>query len=92
MCLGVPGRIVEVRGETALVDFGDGVVREVLVGPIEEPRPGDIVVVHAGVAIARVSREAAERQKRLLEELLDHALDRLADSDALKALEMRGLI
>ena len=92
MCLGVPGRIVEVRGDTALVDFGDGVVREVLIGAIEEPRPGDLVIVHAGVAITRVNREAAERQLRLLERALEELAEKLAESPAGKVLEMEGLL
>jgi hydrogenase maturation factor len=49
---GVPMRVAEVRAnELALCDSGVEVMTE-LVGPVE---PGDVLLVHAGVAIARVA-------------------------------------
>ncbi len=66
MCLGVPARVVEVRGEIALVDFGGGVLREVYVSTLEEVKPGDYVIVHAGIAIEKIKYE---EYKALMEEL-----------------------
>lgn len=63
MCLGIPGEILGVR-EDALragrVAFG-GVVKEVCLAYVPEAQVGDYVIVHAGFAISRLDREAAER-------------------------------
>jgi hydrogenase expression/formation protein HypC len=68
MCLAVPGKIVSVNGQNALIDFG-GVQREANVSLIE-PKVGDYVVVHAGFAIQVVDEEEAMETIKLWEELL----------------------
>ena len=50
MCLAVPAKIVELNDSTATISV-EGVLREVDVSLIDEPRLGDFVLVHAGVAI-----------------------------------------
>jgi len=68
MCLAVPGKIVSVNGQNALIDFG-GVQREANVSLIE-PVVGDYVVVHAGFAIQVVDEEEAKETIKLWEELM----------------------
>ncbi|MEM0217421.1 MAG: HypC/HybG/HupF family hydrogenase formation chaperone [Candidatus Nezhaarchaeales archaeon] len=69
MCLAVPGKVVEVRGDRALVDFG-GVRREVMLSLLEkEVRPGDYVLVHTGYAIQVLDQEEAEETLRLWREI-----------------------
>lgn len=68
MCLAVPGKIVSVTGQNALIDFG-GVQREANVSLIE-PKVGDYVVVHAGFAIQIVDEEEAKETIKLWEELM----------------------
>jgi hydrogenase expression/formation protein HypC len=68
MCLAVPGKIVSISGQNAMIDFG-GVQREANVSLIE-PRVGDYVVVHAGFAIQVVDEEEARETIKLWEELL----------------------
>ena len=78
MCLGVPGRIVKLLGEgLALVDFG-GIQREVDVSFIPDAKPGDYVVVHAGVAISRLDPRVAEEALQAWRRLLDE-MDRLLE-------------
>ena len=65
MCLGIPGRIVEMRDDVGLcmgmVDFG-GVRREVCLQYVADTVvPGDYVVVHVGFAISRVDEEEARK-------------------------------
>jgi hydrogenase expression/formation protein HypC len=61
MCLGLPGRVVELvpGSDLARVDVA-GVVRdislELLDGPFE---PGDYILVHSGFALERMSAEDA---------------------------------
>jgi len=52
MCLAVPARIVELHDSTATISV-DGILRDVDVSLIEEPRLGDYVLIHAGFAIHR---------------------------------------
>ena len=73
MCLGIPGRIVEMRDDTGLpmgvVDFG-GVRREVCLAYVaHEVGIGDYVVVHVGFAISKVDEEEARRSYAILKEM-----------------------
>ncbi len=57
MCLGVPGRILEIDGSNAVVDFW-GVRRRVSLDVVDEPvAAGDHVLVHVGFAIRRIAPE-----------------------------------
>ena len=73
MCLGVPGRVVEVRGVTAIVDFGGGVRREVN-ALLEEVSPGDYVIVHAGIIISKLDPEEARRTIQVWREIAEALL------------------
>jgi hydrogenase expression/formation protein HypC len=49
MCVAYPGKVLEIEGRTARVDFAGNVV-DVNIGVVDT-RPGDYVLVHAGCAI-----------------------------------------
>ncbi len=73
MCLAIPGQIVEFQqGEppftTATVEFA-GVRRQVAMDCVPEARPGDYVLVHAGIAISRIDHDEALRVLETLDEL-----------------------
>ena len=64
MCLAIPG-LITARSEKdglpfATVRFG-GVEREVCLVCQPEAMPGDFVLVHVGMAIARIDRAQAEQ-------------------------------
>ena len=59
MCVGLSARVVSVNKDTALVD-ASGARREVSAELLDDLEPGDYVMVHAGVAIAKISEEEAE--------------------------------
>jgi hydrogenase expression/formation protein HypC len=65
MCLGIPGRVVELiegyGGQLALVDV-EGAKRKVNIGMLEEQDldPGDWVLIHMGFAVERVDAAGAE--------------------------------
>jgi len=77
MCLAIPGLLVEVNGVIGKVDFGDGTIRKVNLALLENVKPGDYVLVHAGYAIQIVpedyARETLELWRRILSE--DKVLD-----------------
>jgi len=71
MCLGVPGKIIEIyeseKTKMGKVDF-DGVTLEVCLEAVPEASIEDYVIVHAGFAISTLSNdEAAETLKYLKE-------------------------
>ena len=71
MCLAIPSEIVEIREKMATVDVS-GIRREVslLLLP-EEASLGDYVLVHAGFAIHKIDREAAEDALKLINEIAE---------------------
>jgi hydrogenase expression/formation protein HypC len=71
MCLGIPAEVKEVKGDIVLVDFGDGVLREVYGGTYEDLKPGDLVVVHAGVIIEKLRPERAEEFVNAINEFIE---------------------
>lgn len=65
MCLAVPGKIIELKGNDPLfrlgmVDFG-GIIREVNLSCVPEADMGDYVVVHVGIALSLMEEEDALR-------------------------------
>jgi len=72
MCLGVPGKVLEVREQhgtrMATVDFG-GVVKSVCLAYVPDVGVGDYTIVHAGFAITRLDEESALETLRLFAEL-----------------------
>lgn len=72
MCLGVPGRIVEIDPavrKLATVDIG-GVKRRINISCVEAG-VGDWVLVHVGFAMARIDEREAAQTLKILEELGD---------------------
>lgn len=81
MCLGVPGRIVEVDGLLATVDFF-GVRRVVRLELVDQPvGPGDYILNHVGYAIRRIPEDDIEGTLALYEQLLREGDDDLMGAD-----------
>lgn len=69
MCLAVPGRILEIDGDEAKIDFG-GVRREANVSLVDADI-GDYVIVHAGYAIERLEEEEAKKSLDAWDEVIE---------------------
>jgi len=69
MCLAITAEVKALNGETAKVNFGGGVLRDVNV-TLVDVKVGDYVLVHAGYAIEVLDREDALETLRLWDELL----------------------
>jgi hydrogenase expression/formation protein HypC len=69
MCLGVPMRIVRMQDPLGVVESG-GVELEVSLALIDDPRPGDHVLVHAGYAIHKIDQDEARAILETLRELV----------------------
>ena len=72
MCLGVPGKVVQIDQSNpdfpmAKVSFS-GVVKEVCLAYTPEATVGDYVVVHVGFALSRLDEDEAQEIFRYLKE------------------------
>ena len=70
MCLAIPMRLVEIDGTVGVAEV-DGVSRQVRLDLLPEVSLGDYVLIHAGLAIARVDPDCAQETLTLLRSLAD---------------------
>lgn len=74
MCLGVPGKIIDIYPQDGLrmgkIDFG-GVQREACLEALPEAKIGDYTIVHAGFALNLLSEEEANETLSTLRELAE---------------------
>jgi len=68
MCLAIPMRVIEVKGEEALVEIG-GVKKKVIINLVEDVKTGDYLIVHAGFAIQKLDEKEALETLKLLKEM-----------------------
>ena len=69
MCVGLSAKVVRVEEGTAIIDAG-GAQREISAGVLDDLEPGDFVMVHAGVAIAKITEDDSAEADSVMEELL----------------------
>lgn len=69
MCVGLSAKVVKINNKTAVID-ADGAKREISAQLLEDLEPGDYVMVHAGVAIAKITDEDDNETEQLMEEFL----------------------
>lgn len=90
MCLGVPGRVVEIRGLVAVVDFW-GVKRETRLDVVdEEVAVGDWILNHVGFAIRKIPPEDVQETLALYEQLLKEAETDIMAADVRGEIEGAG--
>ena len=83
MCLGVPGKITEISGNSQLglpmgkVSFG-GVGKEICLAYTPDAQVGDYVIVHAGFALNTIDEDEAMEVFSLLRQM--GQLEELAES------------
>lgn len=72
MCLGIPGKVVEIYEIDGMkmgkVDF-DGIAKEVCLAYVPEIVVGDYTIVHVGFAITQLDEESARESLALFEEM-----------------------
>ena len=88
MCLGIPGRVVEIdAGNEHLADVDvAGVVRRINVGLLEDDpvAAGDWVLIHVGFAMSKIDEDEARRAMeglRLMGQGFDDELRELLESN-----------
>jgi hydrogenase expression/formation protein HypC len=91
MCLGIPGKVVEVYdldgARMGKVDF-DGIVKEICLSFVPEAEVGDYTIVHVGFGITKVDEESAHETLALMKEMgvLESELDAAAAEAAEAAI------
>ncbi len=75
MCLAVPGKVLEISGDDAMmksgrVSFG-GTVKEVNLAYVPQVAIGDYVIVHVGFAISILNQSEATKVFSYLESLTE---------------------
>ena len=73
MCLGAPGQVIEVRGQTAITDFWGTLKSVSLAGFPETVMPGDFILSHAGGVVRIIAPEDVADTLGLYEVLLCEA-------------------
>ena len=71
MCVGLSAKVVKINEGTAIVDAG-GAKRQVSAQLLDDLEPGDYVMVHAGVAIAKITDEDESKTDALMEDILSY--------------------
>lgn len=84
MCLGIPGRILEISRDEdpfarAVVDFG-GVRKQAWLAYVPDAAVGDYVIVHVGFAIAKVDEAEALRTLAVLRSMNDAVAGELGEA------------
>ena len=68
MCLAIPAKIISITGTDAVVEI-DGIRRTANVGMVDNPQPGEYVLLHAGFAIQKWSEQQAQEYADIMTEL-----------------------
>ncbi len=69
MCLGIPGKVIEIKGSFGKVDFG-GSYRDVNLSLVDA-KVGDYVIVHAGYAIEILDEDEAKKTLEIWEKIVE---------------------
>lgn len=76
MCLAVPARVIEIDGDKAVADaMGNRWNVRITLTP--DIVVGDVVLIHAGYAIAKVDEDEAQKTWELFEEIAAFEAERL---------------
>ncbi|MDG6220166.1 MAG: HypC/HybG/HupF family hydrogenase formation chaperone, partial [Candidatus Thermoplasmatota archaeon] len=70
MCLAVPGKVVEISGDHAKIEYTGGIMRQANITMVK-PEIGQYVIVHAGFAIQILEEKDAMETLALWNEMLD---------------------
>jgi len=72
MCLGIPGKVIEVFEQDSLpmgkIEF-DGIVKEACLAYTPEAEAGDYVLIHVGFAISVIDEQEANEIFQYLDEI-----------------------
>lgn len=68
MCLGIPLKIIKIKGEEATVE-SSGLTRKIGLHLVKNVKVGDYVIVHAGFAIEKLDEKRAKETLSILKKV-----------------------
>ncbi len=72
MCLGVPGKIIEIyekhNTRMGMIDF-DGIVKEACLAYLPDIEVGDYTIIHVGFAISKLDEKSAQETLAMFRDL-----------------------
>lgn len=68
MCLAIPAKVISIDGTSAKVSIGEVEYTASLL-LLDDVKPGDFIMLHAGFAIGKINPEEAEITLQLLKEM-----------------------
>jgi hydrogenase expression/formation protein HypC len=72
MCLGVPGKVIEINETGGIrmgkIDFG-GIIKEACLAYVPEVEIGDYTIIHVGFAITKLDEKSAQESLALFREM-----------------------
>lgn len=82
MCLAFPGKVIEINGDFARVDFGAGTIRDDVNVSLVQVKVGLYVLVHAGYAMQVLDESEALKTIAYWNEILSLVPEDQANSEA----------
>lgn len=73
MCLAIPCRIIDKKGNRATIEIGN-IQREIFIHLVPEVKIGQYVLVHAGCAIEIINEKEAFENLKLLKDLTENEI------------------
>ena len=73
MCLGIPGRIITIAGNVAVVESWGARHKASLVTMSEPVCPGDFIIAHLGVAVRKIPSDSIAETMAMYEIVLPEA-------------------
>jgi hydrogenase expression/formation protein HypC len=70
MCLGIPGKVIDIEKNVAKVEVG-GLLRDISIELCPEVSVGEYVLIHTGFAIQKVDEEEAKEMLDLLRKMAE---------------------
>ena len=69
MCVGLAAKVVKLNDDGMAIVDAMGARREISAQLLDDLEPGDYVMVHAGIAIAKITDEDKSETDKIMEEL-----------------------
>ena len=70
MCLAVPLKLIEIKENVGFIETG-GIRRQINLSLVDNPNPGEFVIVHAGFAISIMDEKEAAKTLSIIRECLE---------------------
>ena len=68
MCLAIPAKLTAILDDDRAKASIGGVVKEISIALIDDPQPGEYVILHVGYALSKVDEDEALRTLKLMED------------------------